>query len=56
MIWQSEIIGDSESDIVLSDVGGALPFTMYVCKVASFNTYGVGFSGSRDFVTNSGVG
>ena len=55
MIWQSEI---GESDMVEVEVVGVRPHTSYVCKVAAFNKYGRGNSGSNGFVDTpeSGTG
>ena len=47
MIWQSEI---GESNTVETEIQKAQPFTTYVCKVAAFNTYGIGIFGSNNIV------
>ena len=46
-VWLSERV---ELDPIRVNITGATPATRYVCKIASFNAYGVGSTGSTIFV------
>lgn len=52
-VWRSQIM---EMDPFKVNITGAHPATQYVCKVASFNAYGVGNSGSTIFVDTPEAG
>ena len=52
-VWQS----DMESvDPIRVEITGVNPATRYVCKVAAFNAYGVGNTGSNIFVSTPEAG
>lgn len=52
-VWKSDIAG---FDPIQVEITGVNPATRYVCKVAAFNMYGVGHSGSNIFVDTPEAG
>lgn len=52
-VWKSDIAG---LDPIQVEITGVRPATRYVCKVAAFNMYGIGHSGSNIFVDTPETG
>lgn len=52
-VWKSDIAG---LDPIQVEIAGVDPATRYVCKVAAFNMYGIGHSGSNIFVDTPEAG
>ena len=52
-VWESDI---ADQEPIKVNVTGVNPATQYVCKVASFNAYGIGNSGSNVFVSTLDAG
>ena len=52
-VWKSDM---EALDWIGVEITGVDPATRYVCKVAAFNAYGVGNSGSNIFVNTPEAG
>ena len=52
-VWESKL---PHSETIRVNVTGVNPATRYVCKVAAFNAYGIGNTGSNVFVETMEIG